>query len=617
VADNSLPYERRGAGLLFHLRDDVKLLLKWSSSTKATVEIWRGMDLMPPDTGNINSASFRERVAKDARLTFAKDGKDTTPNILEDLGMVALAMSSPVSGNEDGDDDESKGKSLWDLLSGDSPVNRLLDYAEEEGSFFHTPGMDAYATAKVTSDGPHYETYSLKSRRFTLWLMSVWHRREKQRLEKEGRKDERPGYFPHKAMGDVAAYFETKALFDGVEQEVHIRVAGVGGRVYVDLCDAAWRVVEIAPDGWQLIPGSEAPVKFVRRDGMLPLPEPVRGGSLEELRAVLNLGTGDEAERNWRLVSAWLAQGVNPRGPYPVLTLLGPQGAAKSFAQRILRNLLDPSSVPIRGVPRDEHNLYIDATSGWCVALDNMSQVPAWLSDALCRLATGGGFSTRRLYTDQDQILFDAMRPVALNGIGDVVSRPDLLDRALIINLPRIRPEDRRAEKDLEAKVEAAKPSILGALFDVVAAGLGQQASVRLDKLPRMADFARWGVATEQALGGEEGSFLKAYQSSQDEAVETALEAYPIAAILLDFAKGYTVEDPWEGTPTDLFDALNDKVGDEIKRARDWPKAPNRLMEQLGRLAPSLQEVGVHVMRTGRSKHERKMNVFSQEKPGE
>jgi hypothetical protein len=117
VADNSLPYERRGAGLLFHLRDDVKLLLKWSSSTKVTVEIWRGMDLMPPDTGNINSASFRARVAKDARLTFAKDGKDTTPNILEDLGMVALAMSSPVSGNEDGDDDESKGKSLWDLLS--------------------------------------------------------------------------------------------------------------------------------------------------------------------------------------------------------------------------------------------------------------------------------------------------------------------------------------------------------------------------------------------------------------------------------------------------------------------------------------------------------------------
>jgi hypothetical protein len=209
------------------------------------------------------------------------------------------------------------------------------------------------------------------------------------------------------------------------------------------------------------------------------------------------------------------------------------------------------------------------------------------------------------------------MRPVALNGIGDVVSRPDLLDRALIINLPRIRPEDRRAEKDLEAKVEAAKPSILGALFDAVAAGLGQQASVRLGKLPRMADFARWGVATEQALGGEEGSFLKAYQSSQDEAVETALEAYPIAAILLDFAKGYTVEDPWEGTPTDLFDALNDKVGDEIKRARDWPKAPNRLMEQLGRLAPSLQEVGVHVMRTGRSKHARKMNVFSQETPGE
>jgi hypothetical protein len=606
VADNSLPYEVRRDGILFHLRDEVKMLVKWHTSTKVVAELWRGLKLMPPDTGNLNSASFRGRLAKDARDTF---GEKTVPSILEDLGMVALAMSSKIG--EDDEEDEGKGKTLWDLLSGDSPVNRLLDYAEEESDFFHTPGMDAYATAKVTASGPHCETYSLKSRRFTLWLMSIWHRREKERLEKEGKKDERPPYFPHGAMGDIAAYFESKALFEGAEQEVFVRVAGRGGRVYIDLCDAAWRVVEINAEAWRVIPGGDAPVKFVRTDGMLPLPEPVRGGSLEELRAVLNLGAGDEAERNWRLVGAWLVQGFNPRGPYPVLTLLGPQGAAKSFAQRILRNMIDPSSVPIRGVPRDEHNLYIDATSGHVIALDNMSTIPAWLSDALCRLATGGGFSTRRLYTDQDQILFDAMRPAAINGIGDVITRPDLLDRALIISLPRIGPEDRRPEKELEAEVEAAKPGILGALFDAGAEGLAKQESVVLGKLPRMADFARWGVATEGALGGEPGSFMAAYQSSQDEAVETALEAWPVASVLVDFAKSYTASEPWGGTATDLFDAINGKVGDEIKRGRDWPKAPNRLMEHIGRLAPALQEVGVHVMRGGGHKHGRKVNVFS------
>jgi len=606
VADNSLPYEMRRDGILFHLRDEVKLLVKSHTTTKVVAELWRTDTLMPPDTGNLNSSNFREKLAKSAREAF---GEKNVPNILEDIGMVALAMSSPVEDEKDGD--EEKGKTLWDLLAEDSPVNRLLDYAEEEGEFFHTPGMDAYATAKVHASAPHYETYSLKSRRFTLWLMSIWHRREKERLEAEGDGDARPPYFPHKAMGDVAAYFESKALFDGAEEDVYVRVAGHAGRIYIDLCDPAWRVVEISPEGWQTIPGDFAPVKFVRRDGMLPLPEPVAGGSLDELRAVLNLGTGEEAERNWRLVAAWLAQGFNPRGPYPVLTLLGPQGAAKSFAQRILRNMIDPSSVPIRGVPRDEHNLYIDATSGWAIALDNMTTIPAWLSDALCRLATGGGFSTRRLYTDQDQILFDAMRPVAINGIGDVITRPDLLDRALIINLPRIKPEDRKPEKELEAEAEAAKPGILGALFDAVADGLAKQGAVVLDRLPRMADFCRWAVATEEALGGAPGSFMAAYQSSQDEAVETALEAYPVAAVVMDFAKSYTAKAPWAGTATDLFDTLNSKVSDEIKRGRDWPKAPNRLMEQLGRLTPALQEVGVYVMRTGGHKHGRTVNVFS------
>jgi hypothetical protein len=583
---------------LFHLRDEAKMLVRWSTSTKVVVEMWRGMDLMPPDTGNLNSAHFRERLAHSARAAFAKDGQDTVPNILEDIGMVALAMSSTVSSDDGADDD--KGKTLWELLAKDSPVNKLLDYAEEEATFFHTPGRDSYAYAQVTNSAPHYETYPLRSRRFTLWLMAIWHRREKQRLEEEGKEKERPAYFPHKAMGDVAAYFETKALFEGEEVEVHLRVAGHEGRIYVDLCDPAWRVVEISADGWQIIPGDSAPVRFIRKDGMLAFPEPARNGSLDALKGLLNIGHEGslEAERNWRLIAAWLAQGFNPKGPYPVLTLLGPQGSAKSSAQRILRNIVDPSSVPIRGVPRDEHNLYIDATSGWAIALDNMTTIPAWLSDALCRLATGGGFSTRKLYTDDDQILFDAMRPVVVNGIGDVITRPDLLDRALIINLPPIQKKDRRPEKVLEAELEAVKPGILGAIFDAVVAGLAGQDEVKLGGLPRMADFARWGVSTEVALGGEAGSFMAAYTASQDEAVETALESWPIVVPLTEFAKLTPGEEnAWEGTATDLFNNLNDRVEDDLKRARDWPKQPNKLTEQINRLAPSLLEIGVHVER--------------------
>jgi hypothetical protein len=608
----SLPYERHGDGFLFSLRDNVKMHVKFSSARKATVELWRGEQLMAPDTGDLNSANFRKKLAGEAKIAFAVDGKDTVPNILEDIGNVALAMNQTI---ED-EDDENKGKTLWDLLTKDSPMERMIKYAKEAGDYFHNSEMEAYGTVKVVAG--HEETYPLNSRRFQLWLRREFWRREKMRLEEEEKtKDQEPIIFPTRALADVVAHFESIALFEGREEEVATRVASKNGMVYVDLADEAWRAVEISVDGWRVISSTDVPVRFVRSKGMLPLPEPVEGGpeDLEILRGLLNIGDSEVGERNWRLVCAWLVQAFSPTGPYPVLTVLGPQGAAKSTAQKILRNIVDPSSVPLRSAPRDEHNLFIDATSGWVIALDNMGSLPGWLSDALCRLATGGGFSTRRLYTDQDQILFSALRPTAVNGIGDVIARPDLLDRALIINLPPIPRESRKLERVLEAEVEQIKPQVLGAIFSAVSAGLIERDSVVLESKPRMADFAVWGVATEEALGGAPSSFMAAYDASQDEAVETALESWPVAEVLWKFAANYQGEgNAWTGSPTELLHKLNDMVDDDaLKRSKVWPKQPNKLTEQLNRLAPSLVEVGVFVIRGGSHKGGRKLRVFYEE----
>ena len=611
---SSLPYEKRKDGILFHLRDEVKMLLRWTnSSTKTVIEMWRETSLVPPDTGNLNSAAFRERLAKRAGDTF---GKDTAPNILEDIGLVALALASEVS-DPDAEEDE-KPKSLWDLLMGGmSPMDYMIQYAEDAGVYFHNPEREAYATVQIETG--HQETYPLRSRNYGLWLRREFHRRERKRMEEEGRtnNEDKPLIFPQRALGDVVSHFESLALFEGPEEEVYVRVAAKHGMIYVDLCDKAWRAVEISVDGWRVIPSEAVPVKFVRSKGMLPLPEPTEDPeALETLRSLLNIGDSADGERNWRLILAWLAQAFTPTGPYPVLTLLGPQGAAKSTAQRILRNIVDASTVPLRSAPRDEHNLYIDARSGWVIALDNMSSLPMWLSDALCRLATGGGFSTRQLYTDQDQILFEAMRPVILNGIGDVVTRPDLLDRSLIINLPPIPREARKLERVLDAEVEASKSGILAALFNAVSVGLATLQSVKLDGLPRMADFARWGTATEQALGGEPGSFMKAYTASQDEAVETALESWPVVETLVVFARGFERDEgAWEGTATELFNILNEKTDDDLKRSKDWPKQPNKLTEQLNRLGPSLAEIGVYVVRGASHKRGRKIKVFCAESP--
>jgi hypothetical protein len=218
---------------------------------------------------------------------------------------------------------------------------------------------------------------------------------------------------------------------------VHVRVGEVNGRLYLDLGDENWRAVEIDSASWRVI--DNPPVRFRRAAGMQPLPMPVPSGSVETLRSFLNV----KADADFVLAVAWLLACLRNRGPYPVMVLSGEQGSAKSTFSAILRALLDPNTAPLRALPREDRDLFIAASNGHVLAFDNVSGLPAWISDTLCRLATGGGFAVRQLYTDQDEVLFDAARPVILNGIEDIVTRPDLADRAVFLSLEPI-PEARR-----------------------------------------------------------------------------------------------------------------------------------------------------------------------------
>jgi hypothetical protein len=220
---------------------------------------------------------------------------------------------------------------------------------------------------------------------------------------------------------------EARALFDGPARLVFVRVGEADGVIYVDLANDRWEAVEVTPAGWRVV--VNPPVKFQRTRGMLPLPLPIRGGAIGELRPFVNVATNNDLI----LLLSWQVAAFRPQGPYPVLILEGEQGSAKSTTQRVMRALIDPNTAPLRAEPRDTRDLMIAARNGWVVALDNMSRLNPALSDALCRLATGGGFGTRELYTDVDEILFDAMRPVMLNGINNPVVRGDLLERAVIL----------------------------------------------------------------------------------------------------------------------------------------------------------------------------------------
>jgi hypothetical protein len=292
-----------------------------------------------------------------------------------------------------------------------------------------------------------------------------------------------------------------RALLQVLVEEVWTRVGEEDGRIYLDLGNDEWEVVEISADGWEVTPGGI--VRFRRPHGMLPLPKPAKGGDIRGLRRYLNFAT----EQDFMLMVGWLLGAFRPRGPFPVLALHGEQGTAKSTTSRVLRSLIDPNVAPVRGETREGRDLIIAASNSWVVAFDNLSWISTGLSDSLSRLATGGGFSKRQNYTDTDEILIEVQRPVLLNGIDEVVTRGDLLDRAIVITLPRIEQDARETERDFWTDFRHDAPFLLGALLDAVVRAL-KNSNLRLAELPRMADFVTWVAAAAVRVPARGGNSI-------------------------------------------------------------------------------------------------------------
>ena len=446
----------------------------------------------------------------------------------------------------------------------------LIALAKDRAGILFRNQDRAYVDIRI---GDHRETWPIKSSRCRQWLKRLYYAEHNKVPNAE-------------AVQEALDHLEAVALFEGEERQVELRVAGHAGRIYIDLGTTDWKAIEIDEDGWRVI--DDPPVRFRRPAGMRPLPAPTRGGDISTLRSFVNV----RDEGDFVLVVCWLLAAMRDRGPYPVLAISGEQGTAKSTLVAILRALIDPNASPLRALPREDRELFIQSNNGWLLAFDNVSRLPAWTSDSLCRLSTGGGFAVRQLHTDQDEILFDACRPIVLNGIGDMVGRADLADRSIFITLEPITEANRRAEDELWTHIRRELPGVLGVLCNAVSCGLRHRDLVKLDRLPRMADFAKWGSACEGAFWSP-GTFASAYDDNQHGANDAVLDADEVALAVRAFM---LTRIQWEGTATDLQKVLEtNRFGEDKYRPKAWPATARDLSVRLRRSAASLRRAGIEV----------------------
>jgi hypothetical protein len=360
---------------------------------------------------------------------------------------------------------------------------------------------------------------------------------------------------------------------NGSQHPVGVRVAAHEGHIYIDLCNPKGQVVEVTADGWHV--ADKAPVRFRRTRTMAALPLP-QHGKINLLRPFCHV-----TDEDWPLVVGWLVAAFRPERPFTILSFEGRAGSAKSTMARVCKMLIDPSTTDLTGEPSNIEDLMLQAFKSWVVAYDNLSQLDQKMSDALCRVSTGGSLVRRKLFTPEDQTTFSVKNPVVLSSVKGVITARDLVDRAILITLPSFKPgEDRLSENTLWANFKQSYPAIFGALLDGVSAALRNLPTVEVAELIRMADFAEWVTAAEPGVGFSAGTIMEAYKRMRVGAATMVLDN-PLGKRLMELAK-----ENWEGTAKELSEALGEGK---------WPKDAKALAGEVRLLAPDLEKLGMTI----------------------
>ena len=449
---------------------------------------------------------------------------------------------------------------------------QIIHMIEDESKtyFFHDQEKEGYAKVE---DETGYQVYKIRSEEYRKYISSrvwalVWQA------------------VPRETMNMVIQTLEAKAMFDGVEHRLHIRSVFHENNLWYDL--GLGKAVKITCDGWEII--NNCPILFKSLSHQEKQIEPVIAEPREISRIFnfLNLNNSIDLQI---LIMAYVCAVLVPSIARPLLVVHGLQGSAKSTFLRIIKKLLDPSILDLLTYPKNSTELIQILSHHYLVYFDNVSEIKEWLSDDLCRACTGQAFSKRKLYTDDDDIVYNYKRSIGINGINLVAEKPDLLDRSLIFELESISPDNRKEEETFWIRFAEEKPIILGAIFTTLSRAMKVKDSIVLEKKPRLADFAVWGCAISEALGYNKDAFLDSYNLNIEKQNAEALDASMVAQVIIGFMEN---KPDWKGSAKILLDELGE-LADEygFKKDSHFPKSTRWLWRRVKEVKANLSSIGI------------------------
>jgi hypothetical protein len=486
--------------------------------------------------------------AKDWSDVYQESGSDAVHAEYQE-GMLAAAKPQPESKEEA--DDEKQAQS-----------DKIVSFVQTFNELFHDDNDTAYARHMDTG-----EVRPLAGKAFRHWLTAAFYEQNEKAVRDQ-------------SLREARMTLEGIAMQD--HRPVYIRVASIDGNHYLDLAEPGQSAtICLMPGKWSI---QDAPVMFSRSDSSQALPRPVPGGDISQLWKIANVMPSQQI-----LIVAWLVECLRTDTPFPILEMFGEQGCAKSTTQTAFRRLIDPNAADLRAAPKSAEDLYVTGGTNHFISLENISHLPAPIQDALCVIATGGGFAKRKLYSDSEEIVITLKRPAILNGIVAAITQQDAVSRAISIELPVI--TNASPKNKLDAEYEKNRASIIGGLLDIAAKALEYLPEMTLpaDQRPRLVEFAYLGMAVAKAMNEPPEVFMEQFNAARQDGLERTLDASPVASAIRDWAE--TNPGRIEEHPVKHW--LNVLEDYKPRGCDSWPRSPKGLGDAMRRAAPALRQLGI------------------------